>query len=254
MRSKPYRQYSPPLTTARCMLVMWFGNGGSFALVSRQASRNTVATQIVTPNDLCVWSKIALTASSCDIECSHAVANIASTMTTVAQWKPMVTPSKGGRRAPIGILSAFTGLTALIAALPHGSRAPLSIARRLPRPAAKSWQRHSSCVDGGNRSSSRLAGHPSNSPASRFSCDYEPDGQQDAMTRAFIPAWSRLQQSQKPRRIAPGLPHCLAQRARGGRLALIPRGRARDSYCVRVLIGYAYDLNSRSSALNRSSD
>src|SRR5580704_4085586 len=254
MRSKPYRQYSQPLTIVRCMLVIWLGNGGSFALVSRQASRNTVATQIVTPNDLCVWSRIALTESSCDNECSHAVANIASTMRTVAQWKPMVTPSKGGRRVPIGVLSAFTGLAVLIAAPPHGSRAPLSNARWLPRPAAKSWQRHSSCVDGGNRSSSRLAGRPSNNPAPCFSCDYEPDGQQDTMMCAFIPAWSRLQQSRKPRRIAPGLPHRLAQRARGGRLALIPRGRARDSYCVRVLISYAYDLNSRSSALNRSSD
>src|SRR5580704_18935734 len=159
----------------------------------------------------------------------------------------MVTASKGGRRVPIGVLSAFAGLAALIAVLLHGSRAPLSIARAPPRPAARAWQRHLSCVDGGNQTSSRLAGHPNNSPASRFSCDYEPDGQQDAMTRAFIPAWSRLQQSRKPRRIAPGLPHCLAQRARGGRLALIPRGRARDSYRVRVLISYAYDLNSRSS-------
>src|ERR1700722_18163290 len=149
MRSKPYRQNSPPLTIARCMVVIWLGNGGSFALVSRQASRNTVATQIVTPNDLCVWSRIALTASSCDIECSHAVANIASTMRTVAQWKQIVTLSKGGRRAPIGVLSAFADMAGLIAALPHGSRAALSIARWLLRPAAMAWQRHSSCVDGG---------------------------------------------------------------------------------------------------------
>src|SRR5580704_17436342 len=119
MRSKPYRQYSQPLTIVRCMLVIWLGNGGSFALVSRQASRNAVATQIVTPNDLCVWSRMALTASSCDCECSHAVANIASTIRTVAQRNPMVTLSKGGRRAPIGVLSAFAGLAGLIASLPH---------------------------------------------------------------------------------------------------------------------------------------
>src|SRR5580704_1540618 len=125
MRSKPYRQYSPPLTIARCMLVMWPGNGGSFALVSRQASRSTVATQIVTPNDLWVWSRMALMASSCDIECSHAVANIASTMRTVAQWKPIVTLSNGGRRAPIGVLLAFEVLAGLIAVLPHGSRSAL---------------------------------------------------------------------------------------------------------------------------------
>src|SRR5277367_2365019 len=185
---------------------------------------------------------MALTASSCDIECSHAVANIASTMKTVAQWKPMVTLSKGGRRAPIGVLSAFAGLAALIAALPHGSRAPLSIARRPSRPTARARQRHSSSVDGGNQSTSRLAGRPSKGPAPRFSCDYEPDGQQDAMACAFIPAQPRPQQSRKPRRIAPGLPHRLARRARGGRLAVTPRGRARDTYCVRLLVSYAYDL------------
>ena len=134
---------------------------------------------------------MALTASSCDIECSHAVANIASAMRTVAQWKPMVTLSKGGRRVPIGVLSAFADLVALVAVLSHGSRAPLSIARWLPRPAAKSWQRHSSWVDGGSQSSSRLAGRPSKSPAPCFSCNCEPDGQQDAMACAFIPAQPR---------------------------------------------------------------
>src|SRR5580692_284391 len=134
------------------MLVMWIGNGGSFALVSRQASRSTVATQIVTPSDLWVWSRMALTASSCDMECSQAVANIASTMRTVAQWKQMVTLSKGGRRTPIDILSTFADLAALIAALPHGSRAPLSVARWPSRPAARAWQRYSSCVDGDNQS------------------------------------------------------------------------------------------------------
>ena len=41
------------LLASRCWaFAMFCGKGGIFALVSRQTRRNTVATQIVMPNDL----------------------------------------------------------------------------------------------------------------------------------------------------------------------------------------------------------
>src|SRR5580700_5977370 len=164
----------------------------------------------------------------------------------------MVTASKGGRRVPIGVLSAFADLAALIAALPHGSRAPLSIARWLQRPAATSWQQHSSWVDGGNQSSSRLAGRPSNNPAPRSLLRLRT---RRATRRNGVHVYSRLA-SPKPKAPAhrAGAPAPSRAACTGWETgSYSPWAGSRDLLCS-ILISYAYDLNSRSSTLNRFSD